>query len=300
MPVLPHITPVFSVDNAAWTPLLTDTAGSPLTTPAAPTATTSTTGGTIAAGTQSYRLTALGASGETLPSTAVTQATTGATSTVTLTWVAVTNATGYKIYGRTAGSELLIATVGVVTTYTDTGSLTPAGALPTSNTSLGGGTATYGTKIDVPGIQMVAVDPNLLVKELFGDNAIIALATKARSIGLKCGAAKLSLDLLASLMGGAVVDAGTTPNQTTTYTLLNSDSAKYGKLEARVLGVELPGAAGGGDLHFIGWKCKLANVSLAANMEDFAPLSFDVTAIQRSSDGRMFSLVENESALVLT
>jgi len=146
-----------------------------------------------------------------------------------------------------------------------------------------GGTATYGTKIDIPGIQSVALDPNLLVKELFGDNAIIALATKARSFAFKAGAAKLSLDLLASLMGGAVVDAGTTPAQTTTYTLLNSDAAKYGKLEYRVLGVELPGTAGGGDLHFVGWKCKLAATSLAANMEDFAPLSFDVTAIQRSS-----------------
>lgn len=162
-----------------------------------------------------------------------------------------------------------------------------------------GGTSTYSTKIDVPGIQNVQLDPDLLQKELFGDNAIIARAAKARAFIFKAMAAKISLDLLASLLGGAVVDAGTTPNQTTTYTLLNSDAAKYGKLEYRVLGVELPGAAGGGDLHFIGWKCKLSSTSLQANMEDFAPHAFDVTAIARSSDGKMISLVENETAVAL-
>jgi hypothetical protein len=162
-----------------------------------------------------------------------------------------------------------------------------------------GGTATYGTKIDVPGIQTVQLDPDVLNKELFGDNAIIAMAAKARRFVFKAMAAKLSLDLLASLMGGAVVDAGTTPNQTSTYTVLNSDSAKYGKFEYRVLGVELPGAAGGGDLHFVGWKCKLTSTSLAAKMEDFAPHAFDVIALARTSDGKMISLVENETAVAL-
>lgn len=57
------------------------------------------------------------------------------TNTVTTTWAAVTGATGYKVYGRTAGGELLIATLGAVTTYTDTGAVTPAGALPTTDTT---------------------------------------------------------------------------------------------------------------------------------------------------------------------
>lgn len=105
---------------------------------------TATTGGTLAAGTYSYRVCALdGLGGETLASAATTQATTGATSTVTVNWGAVTGATGYKVFGRTAGSELLLATVGATTTWTDTGSLTPSGALPTANTTgLNAGTST--------------------------------------------------------------------------------------------------------------------------------------------------------------
>lgn len=103
---------------------------------------TATTGGTLPAGTQSYRVSALdGAGGETLASTATTQATTGATSTVTVNWGAVTGATGYKVYGRTVGGEQLLVTLGNVTTWTDTGSATASGALPTENTT-GKGEAT--------------------------------------------------------------------------------------------------------------------------------------------------------------
>lgn len=96
---------------------------------------TATTGGSLAAATYSYRVSATNALGETLASTATTIATTGTTSTVTVNWGAVTGATGYKVYGRTGGTELLIASVGAVTTYTDTGAVTPAGALPTANTT---------------------------------------------------------------------------------------------------------------------------------------------------------------------
>lgn len=105
---------------------------------------TATTGGTLAAATYAYRVSALdGRGGETLASTETTQVTTGSTSTVTVNWGAVTGATGYRVYGRTSGGQQLLATVGAVTTYTDTGAVTPSGALPTANTTgLGAGTST--------------------------------------------------------------------------------------------------------------------------------------------------------------
>ena len=96
---------------------------------------TATTGGTLAAATYFYRVSALNANGETLASTETSQVTSGTTSTVTVNWGAVTGATGYKVYGRTTGAELLIATVGAVTTYIDTGAVSPAGALPAANTT---------------------------------------------------------------------------------------------------------------------------------------------------------------------
>jgi hypothetical protein len=118
-------------------------------TPAQPTSSTSTTGGTLAAATYSYRLTAVVGGTESAPSTAKTQVTTGATSTVTIDWsaTAVPGATAHKVYGRTGGSELLMGTVNMPTTsFTDTGAVTPSGALPTATGAVslkirGGGNA---------------------------------------------------------------------------------------------------------------------------------------------------------------
>lgn len=109
------------------------------TTLGAPTAnapTTATTGGTLTAATYYYKITALNSIGETLPSTEVSIATTGSTSANTVTWSAVTGATGYKIYrGTAAGAESVFYTVGSVTTFTDTGAANTAGTPPTTNTT---------------------------------------------------------------------------------------------------------------------------------------------------------------------
>jgi hypothetical protein len=90
--------------------------------------------GTLATGTYWYRVSATNNSGETLASTQTSLAITGPAG-VNVNWTKVTGATGYKVYGRSNGTELLIATVGDVATYLDNGSITPAGALPGLNTT---------------------------------------------------------------------------------------------------------------------------------------------------------------------
>ncbi len=92
--------------------------------------------GTLGAGTYYYRVSALTDAGESLAAAEVA-VTIAATHGVTVTWNQVPGATGYKVYGRSTGAELYIATVtpGTVLTYTDSGSITPAGALPTTNTA---------------------------------------------------------------------------------------------------------------------------------------------------------------------
>lgn len=100
---------------------------------------TATTGGTILAGTYRYVVTAINANGETKASNEQTIVTTGSTSTVTVTWVAVPGATGYKLYktaaGGASGTELLYKTVGAVTSDIDTSPGSPSGAFPTTNTA---------------------------------------------------------------------------------------------------------------------------------------------------------------------
>ena len=85
------------------------------------TASATPTGGTLASGTAIYRVTAIGASGESLPTT-VSAAVTGPVGSVTLSWAAVPGARGYNIYGRTAGAGFLVVVGSAATSYVDTGS----------------------------------------------------------------------------------------------------------------------------------------------------------------------------------
>jgi hypothetical protein len=102
--------------------------------PTTVTPTPSASGGTLAAGVKSYRVSALNARGETLVSNAFTATTTGSSGSVSVAWSAVAGATSFNIYGRTAGNELLIGT-SAASPFVDTGSVTPAGAQPTTNTT---------------------------------------------------------------------------------------------------------------------------------------------------------------------
>lgn len=113
----------------------------PLGMPVNGTFSTACTGGTLTdSTTYYYRVTAINLVGETLASTETSKATgacSGAnTSTVTVTWAAITGATGYNVYGRTTGAETEITLGTGVTSlsYADTGSAL-SGALPTVNST---------------------------------------------------------------------------------------------------------------------------------------------------------------------
>lgn len=92
-------------------------------------------GGTLGAGTYSYRITALSRTGETVASVAESVViAAGVTNKVQITWARVPGAVKYRVYGRTAGSETYIATVTNTTaflpSYVDTGVITPTGLAP--------------------------------------------------------------------------------------------------------------------------------------------------------------------------
>ena len=106
----------------------------------------------------------LQAASETTPSNEQSIATTGATSSNTINWGAVTGAVGYRIYrGTVSNTENVFYTVGAVATFLDTGAANTAGTplassiapIPTPvqtapSTSLTGGTlaaATYFYKV---------------------------------------------------------------------------------------------------------------------------------------------------------
>jgi hypothetical protein len=118
--------------------------------PPVATSATPAAGGALTAGTYKYYITAINALGETTVSNELTGTTSAGNLTLTLLWAAVSGATGYKIYrtaaGGATGTELLLATVGAVTTYNDAAVGAPAGAFPTANTAFATGIYTAPTK----------------------------------------------------------------------------------------------------------------------------------------------------------
>jgi hypothetical protein len=112
---------------------------------------TANTGGTLGAGSYCYRVSSVNLNGESLAQTEQCQTVPIGTSTntVTVNWFQQLGATGYNVYGRTTGAELLMTPSPLspsVETFVDTGSVTPSGALPGANTTRGGITLT-GTKL---------------------------------------------------------------------------------------------------------------------------------------------------------
>ncbi|TDH57556.1 hypothetical protein E2F47_01955 [Mycobacterium eburneum] len=99
----------------------------------------SATGGSFAAGTYYWVVTAINANGETLASNEVNTTLSGSTSEATLAWSAVSGATGYKVYRgiKSGGENALITTISSqsTTTYTDTGAAGSAASPPTTNTA---------------------------------------------------------------------------------------------------------------------------------------------------------------------
>lgn len=118
--------------------------------PPVATSATAVAGGSLTAGTYKYYITAINANGETTVSNELTGTTASSNLTITLVWGAVTGATGYKIYrtaaGGATGTELLLTTVGAVTTYNDAAVGTPAGAFPVVNTASAANTYVAPTK----------------------------------------------------------------------------------------------------------------------------------------------------------
>ncbi|MDQ7790139.1 MAG: hypothetical protein RDU41_08815 [Clostridia bacterium] len=155
-------------------------------------------------------------------------------------------------------------------------------------------TLTYGSLVDVPGIQEINVSPNFIEKELKGDEATLDHYVKLDNIDWSFQNAKISLDALAILEGGTVVASGVTPAQKQTYTLLSTDKPKYFKLEGKSNYTDV------GDAHIILYKCKANKVDVGFKGEDYAIVSASGKAIGTVKDKKVKDIVLNETAADIT
>lgn len=151
----PHKTKVFIPASVMGSPSPSGTGGSVLSSgggilsaPVQTALSTETTGGTLAAKTYYVVVTAVNANGETVASNEEHQATTGSTSTLTVSWGAVQGAASYNIYvgDDGAGSESVVSKANTGTSLTLDALPGTDGTPPSSNTATYSGVSSVGSQ----------------------------------------------------------------------------------------------------------------------------------------------------------
>jgi len=182
-------------------------------------------GGALTAGTYKYYITALNANGETTVSNEVTVTTAAGNLTAHLSWPAVTGATGYKVYrtasGGGTGTELLIATLGLVVVYDDTAVGAPSGAFPTANTATTPGVYAAPIKYFPFNSESITSTNQTVFRRPIRQSAdIIGAVAGNYMIGGELNIEAIEDVVPYFLMGSriSVVKSGSTPNFTYTFT----------------------------------------------------------------------------------
>lgn len=160
-----------------------------------------------------------------------------------------------------------------------------------------GAAPTYGTALDVPGIKSVTVGGDVTSVELRGDNKALDGDSFLSSVSVSFEYAKLDLDVLGVLLGGTVVDAGVTPNQTATLGVTAESVFSYFYFEA----VSVSADPIGGDVRIYLPKCKLTDFpELGMEEEDYRTFEVSAAAYDPVGTGNWFEYGIRETGALLT
>ncbi len=154
-----------------------------------------------------------------------------------------------------------------------------------------GGTATYGTGVDIPGVLELLATPKFKSATLEGDGKILDVWSQAESIEWSFSHGKFSLDALAIITGGTVTLSGVTPNQVQRFRQTGNDVAPYFKIEGQAVYADV------GDVHVVLCKCKITGDGPAWTMngKEFAKVDAKGITIPRASDDVLMDAFLNET-----
>ena len=155
---------------------------------------------------------------------------------------------------------------------------------------------TYGSAVDIPGIQRIDLSPNFTEKGLKGDGKILDYFIQLDTIGFSFDSAKMDLDALAILEGGSLTTSGTSPNEVHTYSVSADSTPKYFKLEGKA---DYTGGESG-DFHFTLFKCRANSVTVEYKTQDYAIVSATGIAIPTTNDGKIKEYKVNETAAAIS
>ena len=161
-----------------------------------------------------------------------------------------------------------------------------------------GGSATYATSVDVPGIKSVSISGDINTVDLRGDHTLLDSDSTLQNITLTFEYAKLSLDALVVWLGGTVSDSGTTPNQIAKLAMLGTDTllGNHWKFEAKTVSADTVG----GDVHLVLYKCKLTSFpELGTAEEDYQTFTVEARAVPRLADSKWIDVEARETVAAL-
>ncbi len=156
--------------------------------------------------------------------------------------------------------------------------------------------ATWGASVALPGAKKLTFAEKINTKYLRGDNRPLDSDSVRDQGDGTFSAAKVSFDALAVFFSTAVVDAGSTPNQTATWTTLSTDTLNYFKLQCRCAAADYVT----GDILVTLYKCKLSSGPTRGMMEeDYQLFDFAFTFVPLLADNSWYSEQARETAAAL-
>lgn len=154
---------------------------------------------------------------------------------------------------------------------------------------------TYAASVALPSARIFSFSESEDFEELRGDDKVIAIRGKGPAVEWELEEGGISLDAYKILVGGAIVDTGTTPNQKRTYTKLATDARPYFKVEGRAI------SDSGGDFHVVLYKCRVdGDVEGAMNDGEFWITKASGKAVGASTDSKIYEFIQNETAAAIS
>ena len=163
---------------------------------------------------------------------------------------------------------------------------------------------TCGVAVEIPGIQNFQIDPNILSKVMSGDDADLETYMKIKGCKFSFECGYMDLNLLATLVGGEVVSAGSSPNGLNTYSLLQGDVPGYFQIAFQVTNLT-PGIA---CQDFRLMKCKVNALPLDSKQDEFSTFKISGDAVFTAKQftrgaktaGLLMEVVNKETLAALT
>ena len=130
---------------------------------------------------------------------------------------------------------------------------------------------TCGDGIDLPGVRQISVTYEMEEKSLTGDEKVLEVSNKIKSVTFNMEYAKNTLEILAQLTGGSYTKTGSDDDEVGTFSFGGGDLPNYFQLKAQILDT----SNDCGDVHFCIYKAKATAIPINGVQDDFATLTFD-------------------------